>query len=135
MSWGLHIWHVLGPCYGKKHFLLGMHKASIGSSLSHFIISPALPAMDPIPQGVVEQVNKIMEQNGPPLSVWKGLVELFMQHKLAWKSFLPPGSLLVHPLNRGGLGVNGFAVHSKAASLLKTGWDKQYLHSATCCLS
>ena len=70
----------------------------------------------------------------PPLSLWNRVLSILKSHGLAWSQQLQANSLLVHPLNRGGLGVNGYSCHAKGAALWASGFDSAYLHSSTCFL-
>ena len=90
-----------------------------------------VPTMD-VPQGVQDAVNQVLQAEGmPTLSQWNAVLSILEKHGLAWKQMLTACSLLVHPMNRAGMGVNSFAVHSKGASLHQTGFDAQHLHSST----
>ena len=62
------------------------------------------------------------------------MLSILKSHGLAWSQQLQANSLLVHPLNRGGLGVNGYSCHAKGAALWASGFDSAYLHSSTCFL-
>ena len=62
------------------------------------------------------------------------MLSILKSHGLAWSQQLQASSLLVHPLNSGGLGVNGYSCHAKGAALWASGFDSAYLHSSTCFL-
>ena len=81
---------------------------------------------------VQKEVDQLLEQNMPMVSKWKAMEHLLLQHGLAWRAVIHPSMMLVHPLNRGGLGVNGHSAHAKGASLLQSGFDRKFLHSSTC---
>ncbi|CAE7930394.1 unnamed protein product, partial [Symbiodinium necroappetens] len=85
-----------------------------------------------LPVDVVAAVEAELQKSSPPLSMWNSIVQVLKQSKLAWTAVLRADSLLVHPANRGGMGVNPHACHAKAASLMKTGWDASFLHSSFC---
>lgn len=81
---------------------------------------------------VQKEVDQLLEQNLPLVSKWKAMEQALLQHGLAWRAVIHPSMMLVHPLNRGGLGVNGHSAHAKGASLLQSGFDRKFLHSSTC---
>ena len=81
---------------------------------------------------VQKEVDQLLEQNMPMVSKWKAMEHLLLQHGLAWRAVIHPSMMLVHPLNRGGLGVNGHSAHAKGAFLLQSGFDREFLHSSTC---
>lgn len=85
-----------------------------------------------VPASVKLQMDEILAKDMAPVTQWKAIVDLLLQHSLAWRATLEPSMLLVHQLNRSGLGVNGHNCHSKAAGILKAGFDKSYLHSSSC---
>ena len=96
------------------------------------LVSFLLPSMA-VPKEVQDAVNKVLQaDNVASLSQWKAVLSILEQHGLAWKQVLTASSLMVHPMNRAGMGVNSFAVHSKGASLYKSGFDAKHLHSSTC---
>ncbi|CAE7261417.1 unnamed protein product [Symbiodinium sp. CCMP2592] len=75
-------------------------------------------------------MDEILAKEMPPVTQWKAVLDLLLKESLAWKATLEPSMLLVHQLKRSGLGVNGHNCHSKAAGILKAGFDKSYLHSS-----
>ncbi|CAE6969732.1 unnamed protein product [Symbiodinium sp. CCMP2592] len=79
---------------------------------------------------VKQEMDEILAKEMPPVTQWKAVLDLLLKESLAWKATLEPSMLLVHQLNRSGLGVNGHNCHSKAAGILKAGFDKSYLHSS-----
>lgn len=81
---------------------------------------------------VKQQMDEILAKEMPPVTQWKAVLDLLLKESLAWKATLEPSMVLVHQLNRSGLGVNGHNCHSKAAGILKAGFDKSYLHSSCC---
>ena len=85
-----------------------------------------------LPVDVVATVEAELQKSSPPLSMWNSIVQVLKQSKLAWTAVLRADCMLVHPANRGGMGVNPHACHAKAASLMKTGWDASFLHSSFC---
>ena len=66
-------------------------------------------------------------------SVSKLLVERHGMESQARK-YLEATSLLIHENRRGGVGGNGYTVHSKGESLWKSGFDVRYIHSSVCCV-
>ncbi|CAE7351248.1 unnamed protein product [Symbiodinium sp. CCMP2592] len=85
-----------------------------------------------LPADVVATVEAELQKLSPPLSMWNSIVQVLKQNKLAWTAVLRADGMLVHPANRGGMGVNPHSCHAKAASLMKTGWDASFLHSSFC---
>ena len=71
----------------------------------------------------------------PLLSRWQRVADKLVEGGLAWRAKLQASSMLVHNLNRGGLGVSGHGCHLKGESLVKSGFDMKFLHSAVCCLA
>lgn len=71
----------------------------------------------------------------PLLTRWQRVADKLVEGGLAWRAKLQASSMLVHNLNRGGLGVSGHGCHLKGESLVKSGFDMKFLHSAVCCLA
>ncbi|CAE7030278.1 unnamed protein product [Symbiodinium sp. CCMP2592] len=81
---------------------------------------------------VQQEVDTVLARDLPLVSKWKLVESTLLSCGLAWKACIHPSMLLVHPLNRGGLGINGHSAHAKGASLLASGFDRKFLHSSTC---
>ena len=66
------------------------------------------------------------------LGKWKGVLDVLLSSNAAFKSKLPVSSLLVHPQNRGGSGVQPFHMHQKGAKIAQCGASLDQLISSVC---
>ena len=56
---------------------------------------------------------------------------MLQQRGVAYKACAAPKAFLVHPSNRGSLGVNAFGMHRKGAQILRMGVDPTQLRRLT----
>ena len=72
---------------------------------------------------MVQQVINRANLTGERVAAWDQLQQIFIDHKLAYKSQVPPEMVGVHPENRSRLGVGGSEAHQHGAQILKTGFS------------
>jgi hypothetical protein len=65
------------------------------------------------------------------LSRWNACDAVLQQHGMAYTTRASPKAFLVHPANRGSLGVNAFGMHRKGAQILHMGVDPTQLRRST----
>ena len=61
---------------------------------------------------------------------WNQIQEILLGAKLAYLQVFPPCLFMVHPLNRGGTGVNPYSCHRKGGTIVTAGADLQQLGGA-----
>jgi hypothetical protein len=86
----------------------------------------ATPLEDVFTKQVVEMVQQVIKRanlTGERVAAWDQIQQIFMDHKLAYKSQVPPEMVGVHPDNRSRLGVGGSEAHHHGAQILKTGFS------------
>ena len=66
----------------------------------------------------------------PPISAWQDCRERLEQEKVARKEVHLPDEVMVHPCNRGGLGVNAYNVHRTGKMIHAIGCDISELERA-----
>ena len=64
----------------------------------------------------VEQITAEIESSGPILSRYNDIMKILEDSLQATKQMLVPGMVMVHPSNRGSLGLNPFNVHRNSPS-------------------
>ena len=67
---------------------------------------------------IVLRIKAIVAQEGGPLSKFLLCKEVLLTAKVGYFATLSVDTMLVHPANRGGLGINHFNAH-------QTGWKIQ----------
>ena len=82
---------------------------------------------------VKANVEKILsDQSMEDLAKWKAMSQYLLDEKILYKMQLKPDALLVHPQNRGGMGLQVFSMHAKGKRILQCGRGLQLLSSSTC---
>lgn len=66
------------------------------------------------------------------LAKWKSVSKFLMDEKVMYKMKLRADELLVHPQNRGGMGLQVFSMHAKGQRILQCGCDLSLLGGSTC---
>lgn len=66
------------------------------------------------------------------LAKWKAVSTFLMEEKVVYKMKLKADQLLVHPQNRGGMGLQVFSMHAKGQRILQCGCDLSLLSGSTC---
>jgi hypothetical protein len=81
---------------------------------------------------VAEKVKAIMAEEGGPLSKFLLIKELLIAAKVGFYNAIAVEYILVHPANRGGLGINHFDAHQTGYKIHKVGADLSQLKQACC---
>jgi hypothetical protein len=81
---------------------------------------------------VVLKVKAIMAEESGPLSKFLLCKEVLLNAKVGYFSILDVDTMLVHPANRGGLGINHFNAHQTGFKIHKVGADLSQLKQACC---
>ena len=80
---------------------------------------------------LVEEVDQILESGQGSLSKWNAIQDLLLKHKVAYTlESVKRDQFLVHPANRGGLGLNPHEVHRIGQNIKRTGADLDLLSKA-----
>ena len=80
-----------------------------------------------------DTLQKALDDNSKGmLGKWKGILDVLLSSNAAFKSKLPVSSLLVHPQNRGGSGVQPFHMHQKGAKIVQCGASLDQLIGSVC---
>ena len=78
-----------------------------------------------------EIIDQVLESKQGALSKWNAIQELLLKNKVAYKlEAVKCDQFIVHPANRGGLGLNPFEVHRIGANIKRTGADLSLLSKA-----
>ena len=84
---------------------------------------------------VVQKMQAILAKTLEEMAVsskWTAIVDLLVEHKVAYTlKEVPPTEFLVHPQNRGKLGINAYNAHRNGSVIYKIGADLQLLGKAT----
>lgn len=80
-----------------------------------------------VPAHVVGSIDLILKAEIGVTKKWAQVEEVLLNAGLAYKQICDPSLFLVHPLNRGGTGINPFACHRKGATICSTGADLNQL--------
>ena len=80
---------------------------------------------------LIEWVDDIIEGKGGSLTRWNKIWKRLSQAHITYKLKLSVWEVMVHPDNRGGLGVNTFDVHKILATIKQIGADPAAVHRAT----
>ena len=83
-----------------------------------------------LPANVVEAVEAVLKNKDGVMKKWGQIEEILLEAKLAYKQVFPPYLFMVHPLNRGGTGVNPFSCHRKGGAIVAAGADLHQLGGA-----
>ena len=76
-------------------------------------------------------IKDIYTSKGGALTKWNKIVTILRQKYISYKRLLRNVEVIVHPRNRGGLGVNAHNVHKNFAAIKAVGCDKEHLKKAT----
>ena len=83
-----------------------------------------------LPSSVVEAVETVLKSQDGVMKKWGQVQEILLGAKLAYQQVFPPCLFMVHPLNRGGTGVNPYSCHRKGGAIVAAGADLQQLGGA-----
>ena len=75
-------------------------------------------------QEVIDQVRSIMAEKGGALGKWNRIIAVFELHNVLSIRIAHPDEIMVHPKNRGGLGLNAHEVHRVLAAVKRIEGDK-----------
>ena len=82
---------------------------------------------------IVDKVKAIMaDESIGPLAQYLKIKTLLLEAKVGYFSILSCETILVHPANRGGLGINHFNAHKTGSNIYKLGADLSQLEQACC---
>ena len=74
-----------------------------------------------LPSSVVEAVETVLKSQDGVMKKWGQVQEILLGAKLAYQQVFPPCLFMVHPLNRGGTGVNPYSCHRKGGAIVQGG--------------
>jgi hypothetical protein len=80
---------------------------------------------------VVGEVRSIMAEKGGALGKWNRIKSVFEKHHVLSIRTAHPDEVMVHPKNRGGLGLNAHEVHRVLAAVKRIEGDKSQVTTAT----
>ena len=86
--------------------------------------------LDPSVKDKVQQL--LCDASMGDLAKWKSVSKVLMDEKVMYKMKLKADELLVHPQNRGGMGLQVFSMHAKGQRILQCGCDLSLLGCSTC---
>jgi hypothetical protein len=90
----------------------------------HHVKSQLKPAL-------TEQIDKVLASTQGSLSKWNAIQDLLLKHKVAYTlESVRCDEFVVHPANRGGLGINPHECHRIGQSIKRTGADLSLLSKA-----
>eukprot|EP00435_Cladocopium_sp_Y103_P044150 s460_g12.t1 len=82
---------------------------------------------------VKDKVQSLLIDNSMgDLAKWKAISQYLMDEKIVYRMKIKADQLLVHPQNRGGIGLQVFNMHSKGQRILQCGCDLSLLSGSTC---
>jgi hypothetical protein len=86
-----------------------------------------------IPRVVADEVNKVLAmQDCGPVTLWGIIRQILFHHKIMYTvQKASPNLFVVHPHNRGKLGVNPFNCHRNGAIIKRVGANLKLLEQAT----
>ena len=88
--------------------------------------------LDPAFIAKIEEILAVDLEDLPLASKWKAVVDVMLDFKGArMVKDVPCAEFLVHPSNRGNLGLNAYNAHRNGSVIQKIGADLQQLVSAT----
>ena len=85
-----------------------------------------------ITQQLVNTVQAIIDGPGGSLTKWKRVMAELHKVNIPYTQHLSISEVMVHPENRGGLGLNTFNVHENLRAIKEIGADREAVHRATC---
>ena len=74
---------------------------------------------------LIAEINFVLESKGGSLTKWNQIIKKLLSHKIAYKRIVKISEVMVHPKNRGGLGLNAHNVHRTLAIIVSVGADKE----------
>ena len=82
---------------------------------------------------VKDKVQKLLGDNSMgDLAKWKAVSKCLIDDKIMYKMKLKADQLLVHPQDRGGMGLQVFSMHAKGQRIIQCGCDLSLLGGSTC---
>ena len=86
------------------------------------------------PPDVVKAVQSILDNartgQVAPGTAWQDIRDILLKHNIARTTMVHPDQVMIHPSNRGGLGVNAYNVHSNGAKIKSQGVVSSELEKA-----
>ena len=77
------------------------------------------------------EIEKILGSNQQGLMVkWQNIQKVLLESGYAYMQEVAPEHFAVHPLNRGGTGINRYNMHAKGSMICSTGADLSQLGGA-----
>lgn len=83
-----------------------------------------------VPATVVQQVDEILNGHEGIMVKWNKIEEILLANGLAYQLVCKPELFLVHPLNRGGTGINPYSMHKKGGVICAAGANLDQLGNA-----
>ncbi|CAK9093360.1 Uncharacterized protein SCF082_LOCUS43915 [Durusdinium trenchii] len=80
----------------------------------------------------MELEKALLDTSQGLLGKWRHVLDVLLSNKVAFKAKLPVTSLLVHPQNRGGSGLQPFGMHHKGAKIVQCGASLDQLIGSVC---
>ena len=81
--------------------------------------------------GMIGKINEIRQSKVGTLTKWNEILKILKDAKIAYSRHVKIHELLVHPKNRGGLGLNAHNVHQTLQDVKWAGADTDHLRKAT----
>ena len=81
--------------------------------------------------GMISKINEIRQSKVGTLTKWNDILKILVVAKIAYSRHVKINELLVHPKNRGGLGLNAHNVHQTMQDVKTAGADTDHLRKAT----
>eukprot|EP00435_Cladocopium_sp_Y103_P057254 s392_g19.t1 len=92
-----------------------------------------LPASMSLAPALKDALQKALDDGSKGLlGKWKNVLDVLLANNVAFHAKLSPNSLLVHPQNRGGSGVQPFHMHQKGSKIVETGAAMDLLIGSVC---
>ena len=88
--------------------------------------------MADIPAEVVKVIDAEIKSKGPPLTRWHNILNALIGAHIAYTADLKVEEVMVHPANRGYLGLNWHRVHALGDKIKRIGAQKKELSKSTC---
>ena len=93
--------------------------------------SLSVPVDERFTTALIAEVNTGLQSTAGDLTKWNKVISILLKHKVAWRRIVKIAELMVHPKNRGGLGLNPHNVHRTLAIVKAVGADKEHVKKAT----
>jgi hypothetical protein len=75
-------------------------------------------------------IDKVLSGNMAPKTALKDILEHLSEHNIVLQQKLTVEQVMVHPANRGGLGLNAYNAHANGEKILDIGVDEEELEKA-----